>query len=90
MLARTGPGREKHHTPASDRWTTCCLPQGDSGNELSDFSDAGQIDSCAKEALTLLVKTGTVGGNAGKLSPASTVTRAEMGQVLYQLILEKV
>ncbi len=62
------------------------LPQGDSGNELSDFSDAGQIDSWAKEALTLLVETGTVGGNAGKLSPTSTTTRAEMAQVLYNLL----
>lgn len=62
------------------------LPQGDSGKTLSDFSDAGQIDSWAKEALTLLVETGTVGGNAGKLSPTGTTTRAEMAQVLYNLL----
>ena len=61
------------------------LPQGDSDNELSDFSDAGPIDSWAKEAMTLLVETGTIGGNTGKLSPTSTATRAEMAQVLYQL-----
>ncbi|MCM1566278.1 MAG: S-layer homology domain-containing protein [Dehalobacter sp.] len=61
-------------------------PQGDSGNKLSGFSDAGQIDSWAKKALTLLVDTGTVSGNAGKLSPTSTTTRAEMAQVLYNLL----
>lgn len=62
------------------------LPQGDSGNELSDFSDAGLIDSWAKDAMTLLVETGTISGNAGKLTPFSTTTRAEMAQVLYNLL----
>ncbi|MDD4565083.1 MAG: S-layer homology domain-containing protein [Eubacteriales bacterium] len=65
------------------------LPQGDSGKTLDLFSDAGQIDSWAKEAMTLLVETGTIGGNGGKLSPASTATRAEMAQVLYNLLSEQ-
>ena len=62
------------------------LPQDDSGKTLDNFSDASQIDSWAKEAMTLLVKTGTIGGNAGKLNPTSTTTRAEMAQVLYNLL----
>jgi hypothetical protein len=62
------------------------LSQGDSGKTLDHFSDAGQIDSWAKEAMTLMVKTGTIGGNAGKLNPTSTTTRAEMAQVLYNLL----
>jgi len=62
------------------------LPRGDSGRTFSDFSDAGLIESWAKEALTLLVKTGTAGGSAGKLSPTSTTTRAEMAQVLYNML----
>jgi uncharacterized membrane protein YgcG len=62
------------------------LPGGDSGRKLSDYSDAGQIDSWAKDAMTLLVKAGTVSGNAGKLSPKDTTTRAEMAQVLYNLL----
>jgi uncharacterized repeat protein (TIGR02543 family) len=62
------------------------LPQGDSGKTLSDFTDAGQIDSWAKEAMTLLLKTGTIGGNAGILNPTSTTSRAEMAQVLYNLL----
>lgn len=62
------------------------LPQDDSGKVLSDFTDAGQIDSWAKEAMTLLVKTGTVGGSNGKLSLLNTTTRAEMAQVLYNLL----
>jgi hypothetical protein len=66
------------------------LPQGDSGKALSDFTDAGQVDSWAKEAMTLLVKTATAGGNAGKLTPLSPATRAEMAQVLYSLLSKKV
>ena len=62
------------------------LPQGDSGKTLSDFTDVGQIDAWAKEAMTLLVKTGTVGGSNGKLTPQGTTTRAEMVQVLYNLL----
>jgi uncharacterized repeat protein (TIGR02543 family) len=62
------------------------LPQGDTGKTLEHFSDAGQIDSWAKEAMTLLIKTGTIGGNAGKLNPTSTTSRAEMAQVLYNLL----
>ena len=37
------------------------LPQGDSDKTLNHFSGAGQIDLWAKEAMTLLVKTGTIG-----------------------------
>lgn len=62
------------------------LPQGDSGKTLDQFTDAGQIDSWAKEAVTLLVKTGTISGFSGKLTPAGTTTRAEMAQVLYNLL----
>jgi len=56
------------------------------GRKLSEFTDEGQIDSWAREAMTLLVKTGTISGNTGKLTPLSTTTRAEMAQVLYNLM----
>jgi uncharacterized repeat protein (TIGR02543 family) len=62
------------------------LPQGDSGKTLSDFTDVGQIEAWAKEAMTLLIKTGIIGGSNGELNPASTTTRAEMVQVLYNLL----
>jgi hypothetical protein len=61
-------------------------PQGDSGKELSDFTDAGKIKVWAREAMTTFVVTGTIGGNAGKLTPDGTTTRAEMAQVLYNLL----
>jgi hypothetical protein len=64
------------------------LPKGSSGMTLTDFSDAGQIDSWAKDSMTLLVETGTIYGSGGKLSPTATTLRAEMAQVLYNLLLK--
>ena len=62
------------------------LPEGSSGKTLTDFSDAGDIALWARDAMTLLVETGTVGGSDGKLFPTATTTRAEMAQVLYNLL----
>ncbi|NLT58684.1 MAG: hypothetical protein GXX99_06950 [Clostridiales bacterium] len=62
------------------------LPQGSSGKALSDFEDAGQIASWTQEAMALLVKTGTVSGSGQALAPLSTTSRAEMAQVLYNLL----
>ncbi len=62
------------------------LPQGKSGKTTADFSDSSEIASWAKDAMTLLVETGTVSGSGGKLSPTATTTRAEMVQVLYYLL----
>jgi len=36
--------------------------------------------------MTLLVETGTISGSGGKLFPTSTTTRAEMAQVLYNML----
>lgn len=62
------------------------LPQGNLDNSLSNFSDAEQISSRVKNAMTLLLETGTVGGNDGKLTPTNATTRGEMAQVLYNLL----
>ncbi|GLX66903.1 S-layer homology domain-containing protein [Paenibacillus glycanilyticus] len=62
------------------------LPQGETGKNLSDFNDSGQVASWATDAMTLLVKSGIVGGSNGKLNPTHTTTRAEIAQVLYNLL----
>ena len=62
------------------------LPQGTTGKPLSTFTDAEKIASWAKEATMLLVETGTISGSESKLSPMSTTTRAEMAQMLYNLL----
>ena len=63
------------------------LPKGNSGKTLSDFHDSSLINPWAKEAMTLLVETGTVNGSDERLFPTDTTTRAEMAQTLYNLIL---
>ncbi|NLA86679.1 MAG: S-layer homology domain-containing protein [Clostridiales bacterium] len=61
------------------------VPQGDSSKAISDFSDAGDIATWAMDAVALLIETGIVEGNTGKLSPMDSGTRAEMAQMLYKL-----
>lgn len=39
-----------------------------------------------KKTITLLVGTGIIHGNSGRLMPFDTTTRAEMAQVLYNLM----
>lgn len=62
------------------------LPEGNSGKSLSSFGDADDIASWAKDAMTLLIETGTIGGSNGALTPTGTTTRTEMAQVLYNLL----
>ncbi|MFA7628958.1 MAG: S-layer homology domain-containing protein, partial [Candidatus Dojkabacteria bacterium] len=64
------------------------LPAGTAGKSLSSYADSNDTASWAKEAVTLLVETGTISGNGEKLFPRSTTTRAEMAQVLYNMLLK--
>ena len=58
----------------------------DDKKTLLYFEDGRQIASWAIEAMNFLVETGTVNGNLGKLTPLGISTRAEMSQVLYNLM----
>jgi hypothetical protein len=62
------------------------LPDSDSSKALSDFTDSANISSYAQEGMAYLVKAGIVGGSNGQLSPTATTTRAQMAQVLYNLL----
>jgi len=62
------------------------LPAGNSGKTLADFTDGADVASWAGEAMGTLVKSGTISGSSGKLTPNATTTRAEMTQVLYNLL----
>ena len=64
------------------------LPTSTSGKTLADFSDASQIASWAIDAMTLFVSTGMINGNNGMLNPMDTTDRAEMAQVLYNLLIK--
>lgn len=62
------------------------LPDESAGRRLADFIDAGQAAPWAKDALEFLIKAGVLNGKSGRISPADGITRAEMAQVLYNLI----
>lgn len=61
-------------------------PTADNGKTLADFTDSGDVASWATEAITALVKSGVVSGSGGKLNPTGGSTRAQMAQVLYNLL----
>lgn len=62
------------------------LPQSNSDKGLESFSDVGQVAPWAKDAMTLLMQNGLIAGSNGALKPTDTTTRAEMAQVLYNLL----
>lgn len=62
------------------------LPEATTGKTLSSFNDGVSVSDYAKDAMTALVKGGVVAGSDGKLNPQGQSTRAEMVQVLYNLL----
>lgn len=62
------------------------LPDGDTGRTLADFTDGGGVADWAREAMTALVNAGTVAGSNSRLDPVGGSTRAQMAQVLYNLL----
>ena len=62
------------------------LPEADTSATLSDFSDADAISDYAEQAMEAFVLAGIVSGSDGKLDPMGTSTRAQMAQVLYNLL----
>lgn len=65
------------------------LPDENNEKDLSDFGDKAEVSEWAKEAMTSLVKNGVVAGRNGKLKPAEGANRAEMAQVMYNLMASK-
>jgi hypothetical protein len=62
------------------------IPQGTSAKTLSSFADRDGIAPWAEEAMDYLIKAGAISGSNGRLNPQNTSTRAEMAQVLYNLL----
>lgn len=64
------------------------LPEGTetAGGAMTGYSDADSVASWAKAASAVLADAGVIGGSNGKLNPKNTTTRAEMVQVLYNLL----
>lgn len=62
------------------------LPEGNTGKELSGFSDGAEIADYAREALSALVTRGIVEGDNGSIHPNDPSTRAQAAQVIYNLL----
>ncbi|MCC3373877.1 S-layer homology domain-containing protein [Cohnella sp. REN36] len=62
------------------------LPAAKGGASVSGFSDASRIAGYAQEAFKSLVEGGVVTGADGKLNPKEISTRAQVAQVLYNLL----
>ena len=52
---------------------------------LNQFSDVNSVSSYATESVAILVNSGIISGNNGKLNPTSPVTRAEMATTMSKL-----
>jgi len=65
------------------------LPANNTGNELTEFTDIDQVAPWAKNSIMALVKSGIITGSNGKLIPVDTANRAQMAQVMYNLLSTK-
>lgn len=62
------------------------LPEATTEQTLAGYKDATQVAPWAKEALSLFAGTGIVSGREGSLAPNAPSTRAQMAQMLYNLL----
>jgi hypothetical protein len=57
-----------------------------SASSLTKFADSDQVADWAVPSLSAMVSAGYVQGSDGKLNPASSISRAEFAQVVYNMI----
>ncbi|QOX65330.1 hypothetical protein FRZ06_19205 [Anoxybacterium hadale] len=58
----------------------------DSGKSLADFSDSTELSDWAKDAVNLFVEQGIISGSNGRIAAKGDVTRAQLAQMLYNLL----
>lgn len=62
------------------------LPPAGSDSQWTGFDDAAQVARWAQEAVALLVEADVVHGWNNRLAPQETTTRAEIAQLIYNLL----
>lgn len=62
------------------------LPQSNLQQNITEFEDVDEISSWATDAVSMLVKAGVVSGSGGMINPSNNASRAEMAQLLYNLL----
>ena len=63
------------------------LPENKQGNKLSNYHDSNEVAIWAKDAMKLFVEANIVKGSEGKINPQNTSTRAQMAQIIYNLLI---
>ncbi len=64
------------------------IPAAQVSTTIAAFQDSASVSSYAAEAMNALVGATVVSGSNGKLDPKGASTRAQMAQVLYNLLAE--
>lgn len=54
--------------------------------ELSKFTDGNMVADWAKKEVNMIIKSGFVSGNGGKINPQDNITRAEFAVVMNRLV----
>ncbi len=62
------------------------LPDYTYDKQLEDFDDSNIVAPWAKESISALLKTGIISGNNNRLNPTQNTTRAEIAQVIYNIL----
>ncbi|QJD87872.1 DUF7402 domain-containing protein [Cohnella herbarum] len=62
------------------------LPVNSDGHNRGSFQDDDQIARYALEAMNYFTASGVITGSSGLLNPKEATTRAQLAQVLYQLL----
>lgn len=62
------------------------LPETATSTSISRFSDSASVSSYATEAVDYLIKAGIVNGSNGKINPTGLSTRAQMAQIIFNLL----
>ncbi|MBP1924438.1 putative repeat protein (TIGR02543 family) [Sedimentibacter acidaminivorans] len=65
---------------------TAKLPKVVSEKGLSDFFDSGNVATYAQKAMNYLIEANIISGNNSNLLPREITTRAQMAQLLYNLM----
>jgi len=65
------------------------LPDGSVQKTSANFEDGNKIASWAKDAMALFIEAGVIKGSGGKLNADGESSRAEMVQILYNLLSSK-
>jgi hypothetical protein len=64
------------------------MPASATDASLAAFSDADAIAAYAQEAMSAFVSAGVISGHEGALDPTGSATRAQIAQMLYNLLAQ--